>query len=123
MSVMTVNNEENPNSVEFYRDQVARIVPATGKIYDITEADTNEHSVALPAGYPENTREILIHPERQSGSGNFRARSTSGDPHSAVTILNDYAGIWVRAAVGLFYYQLSTANDDWDIFAVRYITA
>ena len=119
---MTVNNERSDvNSVEFYRDQVARIVPASGQIYDITHADTNEHSVALPTGYPANTRAILVRTDRVGGTGSFRMRSVSGAA-TYITTAPGAHGLWIRASDGLFWYSLQTASDDWDIFANGYIT-
>ena len=98
-----------------------RIIPASGKIYDITHADTNEHSVALPAGYPANTKAIYITCFRLAGTGFFVPRSVSGMP-GAPRIATDFGGLWIRAVNGLFYYNLHTANDDWDIFSDGYIT-
>ena len=118
---MTVNNEGGPNSIEFYRDQVARIVTGSGKIADITHADTNEHSMALPAGYPANTRAIIIRPERVTGTGLFICRQVTGITFGW-TIASAIGGVWVRAADGLFYYNLTVANDDWDIRVIAIIT-
>jgi len=117
---MTVNNEGSPNSVEFYRDQYNRIVPAVGKIADITHADTNEHSMSLPAVYPANTRAIYIRCARIAGTGEFQVHSVSGD--AGITQVTGRDVWWIRAADGLFYYALSVANDDWDIYADGYIT-
>ena len=117
-----MNNERSDvNSVEFYRDQVARIVPATGKIYDITHADTAEHSVSLPAGYPANTKAIQIKAYRVAGTGNFQPQSLSGGSTERVPTL--YGTLWFRSTDGLFYYTLSVANDVWEISALGYITA
>ena len=96
------------------------IVPASGKIYDITHADNNEHSVPLPAGYPENTQALSIRANRVSGSGVFVSRSVSGQ--TGVNIFNnESAGLWIRAVDGLFYYNLNTPGDDWDIYAMGYV--
>ena len=99
----------------------ARVVPASGKIYDITHADTNEHSVALPAGYPANTKAILIRSTRMAGTGNIYLRSVSGQTGYLISSL--WGGLWFRASDGLFYYNLSVANDDWDINAMGRIEA
>jgi len=111
---------EPENKVEYVGDRVCRVLPASGKIYDITEADTAEHSVALPAGYPANTRAIQIRAERVTGTGTFQPRSVSGQ--TGFAILNNGNAFWIRAADGLFYYNLGVANDDWDILAQGYIT-
>ena len=98
-----------------------KVVPASGKIYDITHEDTAEHSVALPAGYPANTKAIHIKANRVAGTGYFWPRSTSGV--SGPYLANEQGGLWFRAANGLFYYVINVASDDWDIMAVGYITA
>ena len=101
-----------------------RIVPASGKIYDITHADTNEHSVALPAGYPANTKALIIYPLRIAGTGHFATISVSGMPAAEARRFNNNGegGMWIRAVDGLFYYRLNVANDDWDIYSNGYIT-
>ena len=122
---MTVNNERSDvNSVEFYRDQVARIVPATGKIADLTHADTNEHAMALPAGYPANTKAIYIKAVRIAGTGNFNMLSvTGGTVAGLISGAGTYLGLWFRSAAGTWLYSLTVANDDWDIYAMGRIEA
>lgn len=106
-----------------FRPPRQRIVPGTGlKIYDITHADTNEHSVALPAGYPANTKALVVKANRIAGTGAFTVRSVSGVDGSGWTLNSYGSGTWLRAADGLFYYFISVAGDDWDIYAVGYIT-
>ena len=107
----------------FSSSKWVRIVPASGKIYDITHADTNEHSVALPAGYPANTKAIIIRGVRVTGTGSFIMISTSGQSAYSWNFSQGGSGVWMRAADGLFYYSLSVANDDWDIHAIGYVTA
>ena len=103
-------------------DRSQRIVPASGKIYDITHADTDEHSVALPAGFPANTKSITIWVNRIAGAGSLMTRSVSGQAFSTWILATNQTGIWYRAIDGLFYYRLSIANDDFDVYAVAYIT-
>ena len=110
---------EEENSIEVEKGQRFGMVPASGKIYDITHADTAEHSVALPAGYPANTKALLISPHRVAGAGHFRVGSVSGGIDGYVSSLMPI--LWVRAANELFYYQFTVANDDWDIMALGYI--
>jgi len=119
---LTVNNERSDNSVEFYRDRVARIVPTTGKIYDITHADTNEHTVALPATYPANTKAIIITGIRIAGTGYVRIKSVSGGTGYDSCLDVRFQYMWIRATDGLFYYNLSVANDDFDVYATGYVT-
>lgn len=110
------------SDVEFYDQTAPRVEPTSGKIYDITHADTNEHSVSLPTGYPANTKLLIISGQRMSGSGNLQLRSTSGVAESRWTVAPDREGVWPRAADGEFYYKLTAANDDWDIYVLAYIT-
>jgi len=96
-----------------------RIVPATGKIYDITHADTNEHSVTIPVGYPGNIKALYCRFSRIAGTGQLKMISTQGTPGMYITTQDN--GLWFRAIDGLFYYSLSVANDDWDVFIYGYI--
>lgn len=96
--------------------------PAFGKIYDITHADLNEHSVALPAGYPANTRALNIYAVRIAGTGVFRTLSVTGDLVGR-SIITSTGGFWIRSVSGLFLYRLTAINDNWDIFCAGYITA
>ena len=100
-----------------------KIVPASGKIYDITHADTNEHSVALPAGYPANTKALIVRCSRVAGTGNIYLNSVPGASGATWQIATPNTGVWIRATDGMFYYSISVANDDWDIFAVGRIEA
>ena len=101
------------------------IVSASGKIYDITHVDSNEHNVTLPAGYPQNTRAMFVSGRRVAGTGFFELRSVSGaDGHliQAVAAARGVGAVWFRASDGLFYYRLTTGNDDWDIYIHGYWT-
>ena len=97
------------------------VIPASGKIYDITHADTAEHSVALPAGYPANTKAMVVQAYRTAGTSNFHATSVSGVV-LGWKIGTALSGLWLRATDGLFYYHLEVANDVWEIYALGYIT-
>ena len=99
-----------------------RIAPASGKIYDLTQADVNEHAVALPGGYPANTRALVIMASRQAGTGNFRIISVTGDTVGGLLISNQGTAVWVRSASGDFLYRLTAINDDWDIYSIGYLT-
>lgn len=90
------------------------------KIYDITHADTVEHTIALPAGAPTNTKYMLCRFTRPVGTGSFRTLSVSGGGIFSYT--SNTCGIWPRAADGLFYYRISVNNDEWDIFCQAYFT-
>ena len=117
---------------EYARSPSTRNVPATGKIADITHADTDEHSLTLAqlnavyAGtFPENTRVIYVGGTKIAGTGTLNLHSVSGQ--KGVTIVTStaayfYAVLWYRAADGLFYYSQTVANDDWDVYALGYQT-
>jgi len=110
-----------------------RIPPASGKIADITHADTNEHSLTLaqlnavypPGNLPENTRVIYVGGTRIAGAGTLNLHSVSGQ--KGVTIVTGtaayfYAVLWYRAADGRFYYSQTVANDDWDVYILGFQT-
>jgi len=103
-----------------FQSEMTRIVPATGKIYDLTHADTNEHTAALPSGYPANTKAIHVKAIRAAGTGSILLKSVTGG--DAIILAHNAHGLWFRAANGSFYYELSVANDDWNIYATGYIT-
>ena len=105
-----------------FQSEMTRIEPADGKIYDITHADTLEHSVGLPAGYPENTRAIIAVNARQAGTGFLRMRTTSGSSSYMPSVLGTTHAFWVRAVDGQFYYRQTVANDDFDVYALGYLT-
>jgi len=113
--------QRKENSIDISNPQVSRIVPASGKIYDITEADTNEHSVALPAGYPANTKALHISPRRIAGTGSLKIAGVQGNTAANHgTIASQNMGLWPRAVDGLFYYRLGTASDVWEIDIIGY---
>ena len=112
---------ETENEVEYVVDRVCRIVPASGKIYDITHADTNEHSVALPTGYPANTKILIVRQTRIAGTGGIKIFSVTGDNIGGV-LSEGNIGVWVRSADGTWLYKLTIANDDFDVYALGYIT-
>ena len=101
-----------------------QILPTDGaKIADVTHADTVEHSMALPAGYPANTKAIIIRAARQAGTGSFRLYCPSGSFSYVLTSGGaSSCGWWIRQADGLFHYSLSVANDDWDIYGSAVMT-
>jgi len=97
--------------------------PASGKIYDITHADINEHSVALPAGYPANTRAIWVRGLRIAGTGWMVLYSVPATSANTTTLESGRCELWFRCTDNLFHYNISTVNDDWDIHALGYITS
>lgn len=97
-----------------------KVVPHGPKIADITHADILEHSLTPAAlGLPDNVTAIYYWGIRMGGAGAFEAKSASGGP--VFPIGSGSGSMWFKAADGLFYYELSVANDDWDIYAVGYL--
>jgi len=91
------------------------------KIYDITHADTDPHSVNLPASCPANTSALVVTVQR-TGSGNLYLRS--GSLGCNMILGQNGWGLWLRSITdGKFHYGLGTANDDWDVYLIGYITA
>ena len=98
-----------------------RVVPGPGtKQFDLTHADTNEHSAALPAGFPAGTSMLYCRPSRIAGTGTFGPVMVSGG--NRLTVANGQPFWWIRAVDGLFYYSLSVINDDWDIYVHGYVS-
>lgn len=87
------------------------------KIADITHADTNEHTkTCADLGVPKNTKALIIIATRASGTGSFKVLSGTGGTYDFVA--SNRMSIWVKEAAGTFRYQLTIANDDWDISMV-----
>jgi len=90
------------------------------KIYDITHSDTDAHSVDLPVGYPENTVALIVSVIR-AGTGNLHLRPAALGTN--MILGQNGWGMWLRSpADGKFHYALGTADDDWDVYSVGYIT-
>lgn len=96
-----------------------RIFPyEDGKILDITHADTNEHTATMPAGIPSNCVAMYVVPYRIGGTGQWAFRSVSGGNDDICN--SNESVVWFRAANGNWYYRLTVANDDWDIYCWGY---
>jgi len=99
-------------------------VPYNGKIADITHADTNQHNLDLAAALSEtrNIISVLIQAERVSGTGYFRMYPNAGAQQiSGGTGTLDLKECVLAVGSNNLLYQLSVANDDWDIWCMGYV--
>lgn len=99
-------------------------VPYNGKIADITHADTNKHMLDLAIALGE-TRKIIsieIVPFRMGGTGNFYTFANEGG-NSIYGFTDNVQNRHVILANGTnrLQYQLSPANDDWDLYCHGYV--
>jgi len=93
------------------------------KVADITHADTNKHTVSLATmGLPLNTVAMVILVNRVAGTGNIRVYSNEGT--TSADLVNSGGRNWIT--IGLanqrLQYDLTVANDDWDLFCLGYWT-
>jgi len=99
-------------------------VPYNGKIADITEADTNKHTLDLAAALGE-TRKIIgvqITPELIAGTGEFYFYPNEGAKTCAASEygLNPPMVI-IKDGTNRLQYNLTVANDDFDLYCVGYV--
>ena len=99
-------------------------VPYNAKIADITEADTDKHTLDLAAALGETRKIIMIWFTmwRISGTGEFLAYSNEGT--EAQTGFTRGAHKWIIAVADgtqRLQYSQSTANDDWDLYCSGYV--
>jgi len=96
-----------------------RLFPSGTKIADINESDTATHSVTCATlGLPLDCVAIYISPITVSGSGAFEIRMASDGTAYALT--DGVEALWFRAEDGLYYYEQTVADSDYDIHALGY---
>jgi len=95
-----------------------------GKIADITHADTNKHTLDLAAALSE-TRTIIsvqTYAQRMSGSGDLYVLPNEGSQPAMVGSLDSMLGFCIIAArTNRLQYQMTVANDDFDLYCFGYI--
>ena len=105
-------------------------VPYNGKIADITHADINKHELTLANGagtgaITGETRKIIcviLEARRIAGTGYFPVYPNEGTAYASLS-----SGGWtvypIVIANGLqrLQYNLSVANDDWDLYSMGYV--
>ena len=96
------------------------------KIADITEADVNKHTITMDAmGLPMNTIKIQVSMIRIAGTGIMvfypynSALGIKPDNSSSVTTLRPRE---IGIEHGELVYNLTVANDDFDIYCTGYAT-
>ena len=90
------------------------------KIADITHADTNKHTITLAAlGLPDNAIGLLLTANRVSGTGSLRVYPIEGTLGVALT--GEISNIVVIN--NRLQYDLTVANDDFDLYCIGYFTA
>ncbi|GAH96755.1 unnamed protein product, partial [marine sediment metagenome] len=101
-------------------------VPYNGKIADITETDTNKHTLDLETALTE-TRKIIalsITAKRMGGTGEFNCYPNEGAQPSLV---GSSASVYLRGMLIIkdgtqrLEYNLTVANDDWDLYCLGYV--
>ena len=103
-------------------------VPYNGKIADITEADTNTHTLTLANGagsgaISTETRMIVsvrLKPSRVSGTGNFLCYPNEG-VYTYTFSTTEEGEVGVAAGSQRLQYALSVVNDDWDLYCFGYV--
>ena len=101
-------------------------VPKNAKIADITHADTNKHTLDLAAALSETRKiiSVLIGPQRIGGTGFFRMYPNEGAmglPNWAYGGSSMFYNIIIADATNRLQYDLSVANDDFDVYCYGYV--
>jgi len=99
-------------------------VPYNGKIADITEADTNKHTLDLQTALSE-TRKIIgviVFANRISGTGFLEVYPNEGAAALYVSDTSDFSQIAIIAdGTQRLQYDQTVANDDFDLFCFGYV--
>lgn len=94
--------------------------PYNGKIADINESDTNKHTVDISAYVPTNCVAVVIVPKRVSGSGELYLYSNEGSTYVYGTSYNFNVLLAIKNQ--RIQFHQSTANDDFDLYMLGYLT-
>ena len=100
-------------------------VPYNGKIADITEADTNRHTLDLATALNETRKIVAVNVSgtRITGTGYFHVYPNEGTHYFELGVWNTYPRGYCAIANGTqrLQYKLSVANDDYDIYCFGYV--
>ena len=106
-------------------------VPYNGKIADITEADTNKHTLELAnaagtgaiAGETRKIVAVNLSSTRIAGTGYFHLYPNEGTHYLELGSWNTYPRGYYAIANGTqrIQYSLTDANDDYDIYCFGYV--
>jgi len=99
-------------------------VPYNGKIADITESDTNKHTLTLstPIGETRTIIAVLVNSARATGTGNLIVYPNEGT--STVTLQlgrTNLVLVVIAAGSNRLQYSQSVANDDFDLYCCGYV--
>lgn len=105
---------------------IVRFVPYNGKIADITEADTNKHTLDLATALSESRKIISVQVAclRMSGTGELWLYPNEGSNYYRLS-----AGIYtppfcyIKDGTQRLQYKQSVANDDFDLYCFGYVVA
>ncbi len=101
-----------------------RLIPYSGKIADINEADTNKHTLDLETilGETRKILGVLVDAKRQAGTGYLYFYPNEG----TLNVTNATAGnkaylITLSDATQRLQYSQTVANDDFDCYCFGYV--
>jgi len=98
--------------------------PYNDKVADITHADTNKHTITLEAlGLPSNAIVLLLTAKRITGTGSLRGYPNEGTNDLYLGIGTAQAGIVFAIINERLQYDLTVANDNWDLFCMGFWTS
>ena len=98
-------------------------VPYNAKIADITESDTNKHTLDLETALSE-TRKIVVvmlYGQRISGTGDLHSYPNEGADPQWVGHGLGADGHVIKDGTQRLQYAQTVANDDWDLYCMGYI--
>lgn len=99
------------------------IVPQSAKIADITEADTNPHTITLDSlGLPANCVALFLNSQRIAGTGYLNIYPASAALPIRLPSSNYQPPVFIPVVDGELKYALTVINDDFDVYIFGFIT-
>jgi len=103
--------------------KMQKFVPYNGKIADITDADTNKHTIDLETALSE-TRKIIaliITADRVAGTGELGIYANEGSRRINLQIGSRWGMVTIADGTQRLQYDQGVANDDYDLYCLGYV--
>jgi hypothetical protein len=97
------------------------VIGYNAKIADISETDTNKHTLNLATALPEVRNIVAVHIKvtRIAGTGSFSLYPNEGASTISLVTGLDRRCI-IKYGTNRLQYAQTVANDDWDIYCLGY---
>lgn len=103
-------------------DKYPIFVPYNGKILDINESDTSDHTadVATPLSETRDILALIVKSPRISGTGHLEWYPNEGADTFQASSSYDCHTVALAAGLNRVKYKQSVANDDFDVYCMGY---